>query len=51
MTNTIDLQKDCKYIKTAPSDLYYQNLKEQLKPGRESEQFLNERYLNRKKSI
>jgi len=43
MTNTIDLQKDCKYIKTAPSDLCHQNLKEQIKSGTQSEQLLNER--------
>jgi hypothetical protein len=32
MTNTIDIQKDCKYIKTAPSALGHHNLKEQIKP-------------------
>jgi hypothetical protein len=33
MTNTIDLQKDCKYIKTAPFALGQPNLKKQIKPG------------------
>jgi len=33
MTNSIELQKDCKYIKTAPFALGHPNLKKQIKSG------------------